>query len=99
MPAERAGEHERAPSMSSSNVDLVHLRRALHDEREAWRDVAAHERLDRLIRARLVGDRHAQERAPRRVERRLLEGPGVHLAEPLEAGHLHALALAVEPCE
>src|SRR5438094_9183142 len=82
-------------SPAPSDIHFLHLRRALHDEREARRDVATHERLDRLIRARFVGDRNPQEGTPRGVERRLLERPGVHLAEPLEPGHLHALALAV----
>ena len=40
--------------MSASEVHFFHLRCALHDEREARRDVATHERLDRLIREGIV---------------------------------------------
>ena len=40
--------------MSASEVHFFHLRCALHDEREARRDVATHQRLDRLIRESIV---------------------------------------------
>src|SRR5207247_3345490 len=79
------------------DVHLFHLRRALHDELEARRDLAAHEGLDRLLGPGGVADRDLEERAARRVERRLLERRGVHLAEALEALHLERAAAAV-PC-
>src|SRR5439155_12404727 len=77
------------------DVHLVHLRRALHDELEARRDLAAHEGLDRLLGPGGIADRDLEQRAARGVERRLLERRGVHLAEALEALHLHRAAAAV----
>ena len=55
-----------------SDVHLLHLRRALHDELEARRDLAAHEGLDGLLGPGSVADRDPQQRAARGVERRLL---------------------------
>src|SRR5438128_9931366 len=77
------------------DVHLFHLRRALHDELEARRDLAAHEGLDRLLGPGSVADRDPQQRAARGIERRLLERRGVHLAEALEALHLQRAAAAV----
>src|SRR5438874_9350202 len=77
------------------HVHLFHLRRALHDELEARRDLAAHEGLDGLLGPGGVADRDSQQRAARGVERRLLERRGVHLAEALEALHLQRAAAPV----
>src|SRR5262245_35151079 len=55
------------------HVDLVELRRPLHDELEARRDVAAHQGLDRLLGLAGVVDRDPQQRPRLRIERRLLE--------------------------
>src|SRR5438093_6594767 len=83
------------PADLALHVHLFHLRRAVHDELEARRDLAAHEGLDRLLGPGGVADRDLEERAARGVERRLLERRGVHLAEALEALHLERAAAAV----
>src|SRR5262249_9045464 len=80
-------------SRVGSNVDLVDLRGALHDELEARSDIAAHECLDGALGGGGVTDGGAEQRAAGRVQRRLLERPRIHLAEPLEAGHLDAIAV------
>jgi NADH dehydrogenase FAD-containing subunit len=85
LPARRAHHHGRAAGTRRSDVEIGDADRALHDELKARRDLAPHQRLDRGLGCGGIVDRHLEHGALARVERGLLEGRGVHLAEPLEA--------------
>src|SRR4029450_1757618 len=79
----------------ASDVDLVQPRRALHDELETRRNIASHQRLNGLLGRRRVGDTHAEQRGPGGRGGGLVQRPRVHLAEPLEALHLHPVPTSI----
>src|SRR5262249_28872998 len=84
-----------------SDIELLHFRRALHDELEARAHVLAEQIVDRLLGLQrlVLGDRHLQGDALLRVERGALQLVGGHLAEALEAHDVRlgvALALVGE---
>ncbi len=70
---------------------LVRELRTLLDKLEPQFRLGAHQPLDRLFGVlAVVGDeRDAKQRAPLRVHGGFLELRGHHLAEPLEAAHVH----------
>src|SRR2546421_12743085 len=61
------------------------------DEVAPWLDLIAHQRREDPVGRALVLDVDPDEHPVRRVHRRLAELIGVHLAEALEAAHLHTL--------
>ena len=74
----------------ASDIQILRKCRALLDEAEAGLGLGAHEGVDGLGGlAPVAGDVDPEQRAPSRVHGGLLELGGVHLAEPLEAAHVH----------
>src|SRR5215831_1569037 len=80
--------------MTTSNVEIADLERVLLDEVSTGLHEIAHENGEDLVGLDAVLDAYLEERASRRVHRRLPELLGVHLAEALVA--LDAETLATE---
>src|SRR6185369_6377388 len=108
--ADRCGSNEiaRAMYMSSrirrakrrkrktSDVEVGHAERVLLDELTTWLDLVAHQRREDVVRRECVFDPHLHEPAARRIDGRLPELLGIHLAKAFVALDRLALARLIE---
>ena len=82
------------------NVELLRFVGSFHDEAEACRCVLAHQLVDHPVGDDLIGHLDAKQTTGPRVQRRLPQHFGHHLAEPFESGDLRraATVLLLEDC-